>query len=309
MPSVSIQDKSLPDNLPLTIAYTQNVVQTPLHDHDCSEMAILLSGSTSYIHSDGKLSTLTAGMVTVTHPGQRHTIMAPSQGTLINFLYIPDKLLPSVLDLQRFPGFELFFPQGNEPPVVPIIRLGRKEFTNAKAIAKIALREQATIGTLGYDGSMLGLFLTLLVQVLRSYANGLKIDTEKYNCEGVAAAVQHLDKHPGEPFQLRRLCSIASMGRTKFTQLFKRQTGLSPKQYQQQSLVRNAIALIMKGDYSLSEIAMQCGFSDSSHFSKIFRKITRETPGSFRTRLRNGSLKLSEWSPLQIQNPFVGKKI
>lgn len=81
MPSVSIQDKALPDNVPLTIAYTPSVVPTPLHDHDCTEMAIMLSGTATYIHTDGKQETLSAGMVTVTHPGQRHIILAPCQGT------------------------------------------------------------------------------------------------------------------------------------------------------------------------------------------------------------------------------------
>ncbi|MBR6374234.1 MAG: helix-turn-helix transcriptional regulator, partial [Victivallales bacterium] len=58
---------------------------------------------------------------------------------------------------------------------------------------------------------------------------------------------------------------------------------------------------------SLSEVAMYCGFSDSSHFSRIFKKITRETPGSFRDRLRNGSLKVADWTPGQVKNPFIGR--
>ncbi len=307
MLTISINDDSLPERLPLSVAYTPEIIPTLLHDHDCTEMAMMLSGSAEYIHSDGQKMSLLPGTVIVVHPGQRHNFMAPSCGSMINFLYVPDMLFTIMIELLRFPGLDLFFPPPGKVPIVPIIRLGSKEFQVAKSISKIAIQEQSKVGHMGYECLMSALFQTLLVQVLRSYSNGLEIDVEKYNDRGVEAAMRHIEQHPFEPFHLQKLCSIAAMGHSKFNKYFKTRVGMSPKQYAQRILLREAIALIMKGDLSLSEVAMHCGFCDSSHFSRVFKYVMGETPGNFKSRLKNGTLKITDWDLEQIRNPFVGK--
>ena len=35
-------------------------------------------------------------------------------------------------------------------------------------------------------------------------------------------------------------------------------------------------------ELSIGEIAMKCGFEDSAHFTRSFKKITNETPSQFR---------------------------
>jgi AraC-like DNA-binding protein len=40
--------------------------------------------------------------------------------------------------------------------------------------------------------------------------------------------------------------------------------------------------LMLTTDYSLVEISLKCGFSDQSHFTRVFTKATGETPGRWR---------------------------
>jgi AraC family transcriptional regulator len=48
--------------------------------------------------------------------------------------------------------------------------------------------------------------------------------------------------------------------------------------------VNRAKELLRQTDRSLSEIAIECGFFDQSHFNKSFRAATACSPGEFRKR-------------------------
>jgi len=49
--------------------------------------------------------------------------------------------------------------------------------------------------------------------------------------------------------------------------------------------IEKAIALIESTDYSLTEIAYLTGFSDQSHFNRIFKKQTGENPSAYRKKV------------------------
>jgi AraC-like DNA-binding protein len=40
--------------------------------------------------------------------------------------------------------------------------------------------------------------------------------------------------------------------------------------------------LMLSTDTSLAEISLKCGFSDQSHFTKVFAEATGATPGRWR---------------------------
>lgn len=52
--------------------------------------------------------------------------------------------------------------------------------------------------------------------------------------------------------------------------------------------IEKAISLIEESQYSLAEIAYLTGFSDQSHFSRIFRQVTGFNPSRFRKKLFKG---------------------
>ncbi|MBS1730468.1 MAG: chromate resistance protein [Bacteroidetes bacterium] len=56
-------------------------------------------------------------------------------------------------------------------------------------------------------------------------------------------------------------------------------------EYVRKIRIEKAIALIQNSKYSLTEIAYLSGFSDQSHFTRIFKRHTGKNPSSFRKNL------------------------
>ncbi len=53
-------------------------------------------------------------------------------------------------------------------------------------------------------------------------------------------------------------------------------------EYVQNLRVARASKLLLKKEIPLSEIALSGGFSDQSHFTRVFKRLTGITPGAFR---------------------------
>nr|WP_314896826.1 helix-turn-helix domain-containing protein [uncultured Flavobacterium sp.] len=53
--------------------------------------------------------------------------------------------------------------------------------------------------------------------------------------------------------------------------------------------MKKAIDLIINSDYSFTEIAFLTGFSDHSHFTRIFRQHIGKNPSSFKKNLQKSN--------------------
>nr|WSY53166.1 AraC family transcriptional regulator [Streptomyces sp. NBC_00886] len=60
---------------------------------------------------------------------------------------------------------------------------------------------------------------------------------------------------------------------------FTQQVGLTPKASARVLRFRHAVALLGRGDTSLTEISTACGFYDQAHLNREFRAIAGTTPG------------------------------
>jgi AraC family transcriptional regulator len=73
-----------------------------------------------------------------------------------------------------------------------------------------------------------------------------------------------------------------SCSKGHFSRAFKRSLGLSPTAYVAIRRVERAKALMSSTREHLSEIALACGFTDQSHFTRWFRRIVGVSPGQWR---------------------------
>jgi methylphosphotriester-DNA--protein-cysteine methyltransferase len=74
------------------------------------------------------------------------------------------------------------------------------------------------------------------------------------------------------------------LGKTHFHNLFKQATGMSPKAYWTQSIMKQAKASLWESNRSVTDIAMDLGYSSIHHFTKQFTLYHGVSPTEFRRR-------------------------
>ena len=67
-------------------------------------------------------------------------------------------------------------------------------------------------------------------------------------------------------------------------QIIKKHTGKTLHRYLLEYRVNAAAKLLGSGEYSVSEVSSLLGFSEISHFTRCFRKITGEIPSAYRNK-------------------------
>jgi AraC-like DNA-binding protein len=85
----------------------------------------------------------------------------------------------------------------------------------------------------------------------------------------------------GQPPKLNSLSKMAGMSETKMKQLFKQTFGDTIYNYYQNERMREAGFLLKHAGYSVSEVGYQLGFSNLSHFSRLFEKHYGITPKKY----------------------------
>jgi AraC-like DNA-binding protein len=69
---------------------------------------------------------------------------------------------------------------------------------------------------------------------------------------------------------------------SRFTEIFKTYTSMTPYQYYIQLKIRKAADLLEQKDASIKEVAYSLGFEDQYYFSRFFKKKTGVAPSSWR---------------------------
>ena len=87
-----------------------------------------------------------------------------------------------------------------------------------------------------------------------------------------------IEAHLGEDFGLAELAANVRMSPYYFCRLFKQSTSLSPHQFVIRERIERARRLLKEHRFTMVEIAANLGFSDQSHFARVFRIMVGTTP-------------------------------
>jgi AraC-like DNA-binding protein len=83
----------------------------------------------------------------------------------------------------------------------------------------------------------------------------------------------------------------AGRHRSTLHRSFRRSLGLDPSGWILRERLRRAWGLL-ETEQPLVEIALDCGFADQSHMSRVFRRFTGWTPGALRTERRRAAARM-----------------
>lgn len=94
--------------------------------------------------------------------------------------------------------------------------------------------------------------------------------------------LSYIGEHLTEDLKLGDLADVAGMSKYHFSRLFKEAVGVPPYRYVVQQRIEAAQNLLLQTDLSVSQITLETGFRNQSHFSTAFRESTGMTPLAFR---------------------------
>jgi AraC family transcriptional regulator len=78
------------------------------------------------------------------------------------------------------------------------------------------------------------------------------------------------------------LAQVAGMSPYYLMRMFKKSMHITLRQYIIQTRIDRAKELLRSRELSISDIALECGFTSQSHFTNVFRQITDTTPNIYR---------------------------
>jgi AraC-like DNA-binding protein len=98
----------------------------------------------------------------------------------------------------------------------------------------------------------------------------------------VRKAMAYLHEHYMEPISLEDAARHISVSKEYLARCFRHEVGITLVKYLNRYRVRQAKALLQKGEHNLTEIALETGFSSSAYFSRVFRQEVGMSPREYK---------------------------
>lgn len=103
----------------------------------------------------------------------------------------------------------------------------------------------------------------------------------------ITRTLAYMKQHLDQPLHLDTLAALANLSRSRYTALFKEQTGFAPMDYFNRLRMHLACQLLDTTDLNVKTVAGRLGYQDPLYFSRVFRSITEVSPVEYR-RKRKG---------------------
>lgn len=239
-----------------------------IHRHDdVLELLYVMQGTGSYIVRDhayplqpGNLVVCNAGILHGEPPNQKHTMQ--SYCCVLRGLTVPGLPPNTLMDHSYNPV--LYF--SSDKPAAEHILMALRELSQDYA---------------GIHNMLANALLNMVYIKLqkRQRSNDLTRQNSEELIQNITA---YLDEHFTEPVSLPELGSRFHMSHYYLSHVFKSETGLSPMKYVLHRKIGEAQNLLMNTTQPLGEIGERLGFSDSCHFSSMFKKYIGITPSKYR---------------------------
>lgn len=125
-----------------------------------------------------------------------------------------------------------------------------------------------------------GIFLQLISRFLES--NYYKSDHNTPIPSKILDSMSYIQLNLNDNLTVEQLALRANQNKDYFSKQFLAHTGLRPLNYIHEKKIERAQYLIGTTNKTFLEIAIDTGFSNLPHFSKIFKQIVSFTPGEYR---------------------------
>jgi AraC family transcriptional regulator len=95
----------------------------------------------------------------------------------------------------------------------------------------------------------------------------------------------YIEEHVADDISLAMLADLARLSSYHFCRSFTRSFGMPPHRYHASRRIERAKQLLADRELSVTTIALDIGFNDTSTFSAAFHRLTGQTPSRYRRNL------------------------
>jgi AraC family transcriptional regulator len=241
--------------------YSAGLVQAA-HAHDAALISLVLDGDATE-EFRGRTRELTAQSLLFTPPYQTHGHVFRTPGRWINFQF-------SRAWSSRIGDGRLRLPDApvllrSHPAVAWATRI-RTEVRTRDAVARSAIE---------------GALVLLAAELAR-----LPVSGERVRPRWLRLVEEAIEASVGAPPSVAELAALAGVHPSHLLRNFRRYHGSTVASYVRQRRIERARTEVARGKRSLSAIALDAGFSDQSHFTRVSREAFGETPGQYLRSLR-----------------------
>lgn len=225
----------------------------PQHKHNCFELVYYINGFGSTTLDEKKYG-YHSNSFSIICPNTYHTENSIEESNLIFFGFKYDN--------------------------VPVhLQNGIFNDSSDKVILQLLEKMKYEIQTknLHYNIKLDFLISEILIELDRLYrTNKIEKDTT------FSYIINFINENYYKQIDLHTLADLSCLSYHRFRHLFKEITGFPPTKFILQTRLKNSKNMLKNSSSSITNIALNCGFSNASQFSTLFKEIYGMTPRNYR---------------------------
>lgn len=151
--------------------------------------------------------------------------------------------------------------------------------------AVAAITREAQQKALGSGLYVEGAATQLAVHLLRNYTSVTFREPSDRGCLSpvqVRRVTEYIESRLHESPNLETLAAVAGMGVWSFARHFRASFGRTPHAYVIERRIDRAQRLLAQSRMPIKEVALNCGFADQAHMTRVFRTYLGTTPAALR---------------------------